>query len=386
MTNVCDPTLLSEVRKYGSFDVSGCFNCGSCTLGCVLSTDQASFPRRQTRQVLMGLKQMVLSSLEPWMCHDCGDCSTVCPRETKPRDGMVTLRRYLASHYDWTGITAKINSSKIWYIGSLSFVAGLVLFLVVAYHVYVVKMPFSDFALTPMPLDHMFPMMTHFTMVVILLPLFFLLSFAMRMYWFTMRGTEKITVAPNLYFTEAKTFLLHLTTHKKMGECPEKSRWPKHLVLAWGVMIKLSLLVFALAWLQTDKLYRISHPQRWIGYLVTAFIIYGTVDILASRLRKKKEVHKSSDMRDWAFPILLLAAAISGIVVHIVRYAGFEFATHYAYAVHIMVSVPLLVIEMPFGKWTHMIYRPMALYFQSLKEKAMQKQWSVQGVPSHVAS
>ncbi|MDI6809925.1 MAG: hypothetical protein QME66_13310, partial [Candidatus Eisenbacteria bacterium] len=320
------------------------------------------------------MKQMVLSSLEPWMCHDCGDCSTVCPRETKPRDGMVTLRRYLASHYDWTGITAKINSSKTWYIGSLSFVAALVLFLVVAYHVYAVKMPFPDFALTPMPLEHMFPMMTHFTLVVILLPLFFLFSFAMRMYWFTMRGTEKITVAPNLYFMEGKTFLYHLTTHKKMGECPEKSRWPKHLVLAWGVMIKLSLLVFALAWFQTDKLYRISHPQRWIGYLVTAFIIYGTADILASRLRKEKEVHKFSDMRDWAFPILLLAAAISGIIVHIVRYAGLEFATHYAYIFHIMVSVPLLVIEMPFGKWTHMIYRPMALYFQSLKEKAMQKQ------------
>ncbi len=333
----------------------------------------------------MGLKQMLLSSLEPWMCHDCGDCSTVCPRETKPRDGMVTLRRYLASHYDWTGITAKINSSKIWYIGSLSFVAALVLFLVVAYHVYVVKMSFSDFALTPMPLEHMFPMMTQFTLVVILVPLFFLLSFSMRMYWFTMSGTERITVAPNLYLTEAKTFLLHLTTHKRMGECSEKSRWPKHLVLAWGVMIKLCLLVFALMWFQTDKLYQISHPQRWIGYLVTSFIIYGAVDILVSRLRKKKEVHKSSDMWDWTFPILLLATSISGIVVHIVRYAGLEFATHYAYTVHIMISVPLLVIEMPFGKWTHMIYRPMALYFQSIKEKALQKQWSAEGVPSYVA-
>ena len=70
--------------------------------------------------------------------------------------------------------------------------------------------------------------------------------------------------------------------------------------------------------------------------------------------------------------MLLFATAVSGIVVHILRLSGLELATHYTYAIHIMIAVPMLVIEMPFGKWTHMIYRPLAMYFQSLKERTLQ--------------
>jgi heterodisulfide reductase subunit C/quinone-modifying oxidoreductase subunit QmoC len=113
-------------------------------------------------------------------------------------------------------------------------------------------------------------------------------------------------------------------------------------------------------------------------------MIFGSVDILVGRIRKKREIHKSSDFRDWNFPILILATSVSGIAVHILRYAGLELATHYAYAIHMMICVPMLVIEMPFGKWTHMIYRPLAIYFQSLKELTYDSE-SPEGVHGYVA-
>ena len=383
----CDPTLLAEVRKYGKFDVKGCFNCGSCTLSCDLAGDHASFPRRSTRHVLMGLRETLNQGLDPWICHDCGDCSTVCPRQTEPREAMMTLRRYLASVYDWTGIASKINSSKAWHIGSLSFVGVFFLLLMGLYHVYAVKMPLSDFTSTSMGLEHMFPMMTYFTLGVVLFPFFILLTNAFRMYWITVHRKESIDSPFSQWLAEAKTFFLHFFTYKKMAECPtEKGRWPKHLLLGVGCMVMLFLMVFLLRWFQTDKIYPLYHPQRWIGYLATAFLIFGTVDILVSRIKKEKEIHKSSDFRDWNFPVLLLATAVSGIVVHILRYSGLELATHYAYAIHMMIAVPMLVIEMPFGKWTHMIYRPLALYFQSLKERTLQQELSSEGVPEYVAS
>jgi ferredoxin len=387
MEHSCDPTLLTEVRKYGKFDVSGCFNCGSCVLSCDLAGDHASFPRRSTRHVLMGLRQALNQGLDPWICHDCGDCSTVCPRQTEPRKSMETLRRYLATVYDWTGIAARINSSKVWHMGALAFVGVLVLALAGLYHVYVVKMPLRDFASTSMGLQHMFPLMTYFTLGVILFPLLMLMINAFRMYLFTVHRKEIIKTPPSQWLYEAKTFMLHLVTYKKMAECPtEKVRWFKHIFLASGCMGMLVLLVFWVRWFQTDNLYPIYHPQRWIGYLAAAFLIFGTVDILLGRLKKEKEIHKTSDFLDWTFPILLLATTISGIIVHIFRYSGLELATHYAYAVHMMISVPMLVIEMPFGKWTHMIYRPLALYFLSLREKTLEQQVSSEGVPEYVAS
>jgi heterodisulfide reductase subunit C/quinone-modifying oxidoreductase subunit QmoC len=38
------------------------------------------------------------------------------------------------------------------------------------------------------------------------------------------------------------------------------------------------------------------------------------------------------------------------------------------------VAVPMLVVEVPFGKWSHLVYRPLAVYFQSIKDKAIELQ------------
>jgi ferredoxin len=386
MSYKSDPTLLSEVRRYGAFDTTGCFNCGSCTLSCDLAGDNISFPRRSIRHVLMGQREILNESLDPWICHDCGDCSRVCPRQTGPRESMMTLRRYLASVYDWTGIGAKVNSSKAWYFGSHVFVALIVAALIIFYHLYFGKMYFSDFVYNPMGLEHMFPMMTWFTIVVVLFPFFILLSNAFRMYWITVHKKETIHSSLTQWFFEVRTFMFHFFTYKKMVECPtEKGRWPKHLLLGVGCIMMLVIVLFALEWFQTDSIYPIWHAQRWVGYLAAAFIIFGTGDILLSRIMKKREIHKSSDFRDWTFPILLLATAVSGIIVHILRYAGLDLATHYAYAIHIMITVPLLVVEMPFGKWTHMIYRPLALYFQSLKENTLEQSQPLEEVPEYVS-
>ena len=118
-----DPTLLADIRRYGTFDSAACYQCGSCTLSCDLVNGSVSFPRRSIRYALLGLRAPLLGSLEPWICHDCGECSTACPRQAEPRISMVTLRRFLSAQYDWTGITSRLLQSKAWYLGSLVFVA-----------------------------------------------------------------------------------------------------------------------------------------------------------------------------------------------------------------------------------------------------------------------
>ena len=86
-----DPTLLADIRHYGKFDTTGCYQCGSCTISCELVTDFVSFPRKMIRYALLGLRGLLVESLEPWVCHDCGDCSLICPRQAEPRISMMTL-------------------------------------------------------------------------------------------------------------------------------------------------------------------------------------------------------------------------------------------------------------------------------------------------------
>jgi quinone-modifying oxidoreductase, subunit QmoC len=368
-----DPTLLAEVRRYGKFDPTGCYQCGSCTLTCDLVDDSVTFPRRSIRFALLGLRQPLLENLDPWVCHDCGDCSIVCPRQSEPRISMQTLRRFLCVQYDWTGIAAKLLQSKAWYLGSLFSVAIVVLLLIVGYHLWYVGMPAKDFTTTALGLNHMFPLMTYYTLTVMLLPLLLLFSRVFRIWRLTMGGPGQARAPLALYAIEAWIYAYQSMTHSLMRKCPEKGRWLGHWVLALGVTMMLTIKVFALRWFQTDNLYPLYHPQRWLGYLATGLILYGLGDIFVGRLRKQKEIYKESSFQDLIFPILLVLTVVSGLAAHVFRYAGFELTCHFTYALHVIIATPMLLVEMSFGKWSHMVYRPLALYFLAVREKAAQQ-------------
>ncbi len=365
-----DPTLLEDIRRYGKFDPTGCYQCGSCTISCDLVSDFASFPRKNIRYALLGLRAPLLGSLEPWICHDCGECSIVCPRQAEPRISMATMRRFLCAQYEWTGMASKLLTSRAWHLGSLAGAAVLVTLLILCYHLWYVGLAFSGLT-TPMGLEHMFPTMTYFTLVVMLFPLLLLLSRVLRIWRLTM-SRQQPPIPFSVYAEEAWMYVYQSVTHSRMKKCPEKGRWLGHWLLALGVVMMLTIKVFALRWFQTDNIYPWYNPQRWLGYLAAAFIFYGIGDILMGRVKAKKEIYKETHLEDLIFPILLVLTAVSGLAAHIFRLAGLGLCTHFTYALHVIIATPMLVVEMPFGKWGHMIYRPLALYFQAVKERAAQ--------------
>ena len=130
------------------------------------------------------------------------------------------------------------------------------------------------------------------------------------------------------------------------------------------------LVVGFLRWFQTDELYPIYNPQRWLGYYATIVLLYSVADILWGRIKQDYQMHRFSHLSDWIFPILLLLTTLTGISVHTFRYLGLPLATYYTYVAHLAVVVPMLMLEVPFGKWSHLAYRPFAIYFQAVKEKA----------------
>ena len=388
-----DPTLAAEVRKYGKFDTNACLQCGSCTIICDLTSDSTSFPRRTIQYALMGLKKLLKSSLEPWLCYYCGDCSTTCPRQTEPGESMMTFRRYLTAQYDWTGLSSRLYQSKFWEIGALLVVGAFITLLIWLLHGPLVTDHVELNTFAPPSLVHVGDLILAGTLA------FFLFSNASRMYWFTMhqgssakipdviRGLkqdgfgyiiyqgEKVRIPFLSFLAEAKTLILHAFTQKLFLSCKNNlGRWIKHLLLASGYVLMLILVVVFLLWFQTDNIYPLYHPQRWLGYYATAVLIFCTVEILIGRIRKSEQIHKFSDFSDWLFPILLLLTVLSGILVHIFRYEGLPLATYYTYAIHLIIAGPMLVVEVPFGKWSHLLYRPLAIYFNAVKESALQEQ------------
>ena len=113
--------LLGDLKKFGAFDVSACFNCGNCTSVCPLSKGDADFPRRVIRYGQIGDRKRLLSSSEVWLCYYCGECSETCPQQAEPGEFMASARRYAIASLDPTGISRLLYTSKLF---TVFFLAG----------------------------------------------------------------------------------------------------------------------------------------------------------------------------------------------------------------------------------------------------------------------
>jgi hypothetical protein len=144
--------------------------------------------------------------------------------------------------------------------------------------------------------------------------------------------------------------------------------------LVSGYVLMFGIIVIFLTWFQTDNIYPIYNPQRWLGYYAAGALLFGAGYALWGRFKKSLQLHKFSTMSDWLFPSLLALLTVSGLMVHSFRYLGLPLATYYTYVIHLTFVPMIYFVIGPMGKWAHMFYRPLAIYFQSIKEKALAAQ------------
>jgi quinone-modifying oxidoreductase subunit QmoC len=371
-----DPSFMKDLKAFGLKDANKCMHCGNCTAVCPLSTPENPFPRKLVKYAQMGLKDKILKSSEPWLCYYCGDCSDTCPRGADPGEAMMAMRRYLTSQYDWTGFARRFYTSERFEIIAVAIVG---IFIGLGLWIFHGSNPNMEHA----HLNSVWPApsieIADFIMGAILSIL--LLSNTWRCVKFTMGDLLK-KIPLEIYITKAKELIIHFLTQKKFGECTDRMQWIVHLLIMTGYStIFLLVVVFTaggihiigLSWegimFQRDVIYPFFHPMRILGYYATFAILYGTTYAIIGRLRQNKTPYKSSHGTDWMFLILLQLTTLTGILIHFSRILDLPLTTYIIYVVHLMVAVPMLVLEVPFAKWAHLAYRPVVLYLTKVKEK-----------------
>lgn len=374
MSTRADPALLPELKQHGAVGIEACFNCGNCTAICPLTSDEHPFPRNMIRLTQLGLRDKLKGQLDPWLCYYCGECSDTCPREAEPAETMMAIRRWLIGQYDWTGLAKKFYTSKLWEIGSMLVMGLLVVLAFVLFHGPVVTQSVELNTFAPVERIHLADWIMAGTL------LFFVGTNVLRMHS-SIVSTGKGPKPPmRLYFTELWQLVSYGVTQKKWLACSEdeedsksSANWKGHLLLVCGYVTMLVMVVFFLPWFQTDALHPIWHPQRWLGYLATALLLYGAGRALIMRIRKASQMHRFSHASDWIFNVLLISVALTGILQHTFRYLGLPLATYYTYVIHLALVAPMLILEVPFGKWSHIYYRPLAIYFDAVVQKARER-------------
>ena len=377
-----NPDFAEEIKKYGADDFSACFNCGNCTAICSLTDKDNSFPRKMIRFTMLGLESEIQTSVDPWLCYYCGDCSTSCPRQADPGNLMMSTRRYLVAKYDWTGLSKKLYTSKVWEIGAIIAIAMFVLLMFVFFGGKMTTELTNDGGVK---LNTFAPWKSietaDWTMVGLLS--FFLLSNIVNMFFKIVVSRKDVKIPFKLYFTEFFNLIFHFITQWNFSKCDDEkiSFWSKikngnytywlvHFLLMTSYVIMFIMIVGFLGWFQTDNIYAWYEPQRLLGYYATIGLITGVVYFAVLRLKKIIEKSKKTHFTDWTFLILLFLTAITGILLHFFRIYGMSYATYFTYVIHLMVLIPMLIIEVPFSKWSHLAYRPFAIYFSNIINKA----------------
>lgn len=367
-----DTKFISDLKKNGGDTIKICMQCATCSVACTLSNEEFGFPRKQLLMAQWGLKDQLLKDPGPWLCFYCGECSQRCPRKANPGEMLMAIRRYLTSLYDFTGLSKLMYRSAYWELGILAGLAAaiILLFTIPNNFGFGLLNNSNPAALSTVMLERFAPVdivdVGDRIMAVVLAML--LLINAARMFSGLTKG-DKIPL--RYYFSQIPNFIIQGVTQKRWKECNESeatTNWIRHFLLVVGYVSIFTLVVVFLPIFQVND--SSLHWTSFIGYSATAFLLLSTAWIIYDRVTKKKGMHEFSHLSDWLFPIMLFLSALSGILLHIFRVSDMPMQTYYTYMIHIAIVVPMLIVEVPFGKWGHLLYRPIAIYVAEVKSQA----------------
>jgi len=116
-----DLGFIDEVVGLGGDSLKKCFQCATCSVACPIAPENSPFPRKEMIAASWGLKDKLVCSGDIWLCHQCGDCSDLCPRDAKPGDVLSAIRSVAISEY----ATPKFLANAVNQPSKLPFLLGI---------------------------------------------------------------------------------------------------------------------------------------------------------------------------------------------------------------------------------------------------------------------
>jgi hypothetical protein len=283
---------------------------------------------------------------------------------------MMSLRRWLTSCYDFTGL------AKLFYRSWKTELTALVIISLITLAGFL----FMGFTLGGRSFNvyagagALFP--AHIVHIIDLCLAGLLVSMlatnALRMWWFTTGSDPGLHVPLWIYVKNVLLLPFHFFTQARYRKCESKSPWAIHLGIFLGWVTMEILVVLFIERLHQPQTLWLAHA---FGYLATLGLLGGTGYAIVGRVRRQEAHYRHTHPTDWMFLLLVAGAALTGIIQHAsYRWFGSDMAANVAYLGHMMLVVPLLSIQIPFSKLSHLAFRPLAMYLAAVHAEALASQ------------
>ncbi len=363
-----DVDFIKEVIGLGGDTLKKCFQCATCSVACPISPDTKPFPRKEMIAASWGLKDRLVGNADIWLCHNCGDCSTLCPRGAKPGDVLGAIRSYAIADYAVPKAVGKaVNDPK-----KLPVLMGIpvVIFIVLGLITGLLDFtpPLGEHGIA----HHLFFSTWLVDMIFVPLAGWVVVVFAIGLKKFikdihdnaVLEGkTKKKNLEFSGFMKALWKILPAILKHDKFSECSDNSdRATPHLMVLWsfiGLFIVTNVFFIVLYVFHQHGPYSQLNPVKWLANISGVALIIGASLLIKNRLSKTDQV---SGYKDWYLLGLVLGIGVTGVLTEATRLAGLAGVTYFMYFIH-LVFVFNLFAFLPFSKLAHLVYRTVSMAY-----------------------
>ena len=364
-----DLDFIRALARQGGDSVKKCFQCGTCSATCELSPDPEPFPRKEMAWAVWGMKDRLLEDPDVWLCHQCNDCSTRCPRDARPGDVLAAVRQESVAHYAVPGFLARWVQQPCCVPLLLGVPAALLT--LVVYVGGLLGTPQLNRARIIYPYYNKLPhwLLNSFFALVSILVLAAVVAGVMR-FWRALKAAD----TRNKGFTPAKSLpasiavtVKRMFAHDEFALCTKAySRSFSHMAVFFGFLA----LCLVAAWVVTAKInplipdgliypFGFWHPWKILANVGGVAVLVGCLWMAVERLRDNEH---TGTFADWSLIVMLLAVVTTGFISEVLHFVRLEPHRHIAYFTHLVFALTLLMY-LPYSKFAHIVYRTTALIY-----------------------
>ena len=358
-----------ELGRLSASQLNQCMQCGTCSAVCSLAPADRPFPRKEMIRAAWGMQDKLLGNVDVWLCHQCGDCSTSCPRDVKPASVIAAVRQKTYEHYMRPRFLARMVSRPALLPVAIAIpVVVIIVILSLAGTFNPLRMAVT-FSIPDGAVDYsaFFPhvwLNSTFTALTFLFWGLALLGIARFR-----KDMKRITPPGETRHRPLFKVLGEILSHSNFSGCgSQQSRRWAHMLVFFGFALLILVTLYAIV-ASILELYPLSfwNPFKIAGN-VASLMIYTGIGIMIWQRIRRKDVFGKSSYNDWFLLISVLLLTLSGTLVEAARFGNWAIA-YPLYFFHLVV-VWFVVMYLPFTKLGHVFYRTAALlYARSIGRK-----------------
>jgi quinone-modifying oxidoreductase subunit QmoC len=355
---ISSPAFRQELLKRGGETATRCYQCATCSAVCELAPVEAPFPRRQMLWTQWGLVDRLATDPAVWLCHQCNDCTTHCPRDARPGDVLQVVRGLVVESLAFPRAFGRLvaKARRTW---PLLFGVPILFWMALLGATGRLQPP-ADFHAYEQIVPHALLYAVFFPMTGLVVLAAFVSG---RRYW---RAMGAAAPRSKSFLSGLWATVVDIVTHERFGSCSTaRFRRLGHLLLFWGFVgaaVTSALLIVAIYIQGYEMPLPLLHPYKLLGNLSAVALVVGAGILVAARLSDGKQAGASTAF-DSFFTTVVALVIVTGVLVELARLLvpGVPPAACVSlYVLHLGV-VTTLFLTFPYSKFAHMLYRTLAM-------------------------